>query len=47
MTRLVRAPMQALGGALEGIDRVLRRWPVAGVSLLLIALAFGLAMRSG
>ena len=31
----------------EGIDPVLRRWPVAGVSLLVIALAFGLAMRAG
>jgi formate hydrogenlyase subunit 3/multisubunit Na+/H+ antiporter MnhD subunit len=42
-----RRPMLAIGGALERIDAVLRRWPVAGLSLLLLALFFGLAMRSG
>ncbi len=34
-----------LGAVLEGIDALLRRWAVAGVSLLLVALAFGLLMH--
>jgi multicomponent Na+:H+ antiporter subunit D len=34
----------ALGGALERIDAVLRQWPVAGLSLLLLAMLLGAAM---
>ena len=34
----------ALGGMLERIDGMLRQWPAAGLSLLLLAILFGAAM---
>jgi formate hydrogenlyase subunit 3/multisubunit Na+/H+ antiporter MnhD subunit len=37
----------AVGGAMERTDAVLRRWPVAGISLLALALVLGLAMFAG
>jgi NADH:ubiquinone oxidoreductase subunit 5 (subunit L)/multisubunit Na+/H+ antiporter MnhA subunit len=37
----------ALGRMLERADGVLRHWPVAGLSLLLLAIAFGAAMVLG
>jgi hypothetical protein len=33
-----------LGGAFERGDSVLRRWPVAGISLLVVAGGFGWAL---
>jgi hypothetical protein len=36
----------AIAGALERIDTCLRRWPVAGLSLLAVALALVAAMRA-
>jgi multicomponent Na+:H+ antiporter subunit D len=42
-----RSPMLAVGGGLERIDRALRQWPVAGLSLLVLALLFGALMRMG
>jgi NADH:ubiquinone oxidoreductase subunit 5 (subunit L)/multisubunit Na+/H+ antiporter MnhA subunit len=44
---VARPATLALGGALERIDAVLRRWPVAGLSLLLLALLFGTTMGAG
>jgi multicomponent Na+:H+ antiporter subunit D len=41
-----RRAMLAVGGGLERVDLGLRQWPVAGLSLLLLALLFGLAMRA-
>jgi formate hydrogenlyase subunit 3/multisubunit Na+/H+ antiporter MnhD subunit len=35
----------ALGGILEQTDAALRRWPVAGLALLVLAIAFGAAME--
>jgi formate hydrogenlyase subunit 3/multisubunit Na+/H+ antiporter MnhD subunit len=43
----VRRAMLVTGGILERIDAALRRWVVAGLSLLLLALLLGLAMRGG
>jgi formate hydrogenlyase subunit 3/multisubunit Na+/H+ antiporter MnhD subunit len=43
----VRRATSALGGILERTDEVLRRWPVAGLSLLLLAVAFGALMELG
>jgi formate hydrogenlyase subunit 3/multisubunit Na+/H+ antiporter MnhD subunit len=37
----------AAGGVLERIDTVLRRWPVAGLSMLVLALLFGVLMATG
>jgi formate hydrogenlyase subunit 3/multisubunit Na+/H+ antiporter MnhD subunit len=37
----------ALAGAFERTDGVLRLWPVSGLSLLALAIAFGAAMRLG
>jgi multicomponent Na+:H+ antiporter subunit D len=37
----------ALGGRLERIDAILRQWPVAGLSLLMLGLALGMAMVAG
>jgi formate hydrogenlyase subunit 3/multisubunit Na+/H+ antiporter MnhD subunit len=34
----------ALGGKIERIDQTFRQWPVAGVSLLILVLLFGVAM---
>jgi hypothetical protein len=39
-----RRAMLAAGGVLERIDTVLRRWPVAGLSMLVLALLFGVLM---
>jgi hypothetical protein len=41
-----RRAMLAIGSGLERVDRGLRQWPVAGLSLLLLSLLFGLAMRA-
>ena len=41
----VRSASAALGGILERTDEVLRRWPVAGLLLLLLAIAFGALME--
>ena len=43
----LRRATVALGGAFERADALLRRWPVAGVSLLALALLFGATMRAG
>ncbi len=37
----------ASGGVIERIDGALRQWPVAGVSLLAVAIMFGAAMLAG
>ncbi len=42
----VRRMMLSIGGGLERIDLGLRQWSVAGLSLLLLSLLFGLAMRA-
>ena len=41
-----RSAMLAVGGSLERVDLGLRQWSVAGLSLLLLSLLFGLAMRA-
>jgi multicomponent Na+:H+ antiporter subunit D len=41
-----RRAMLAIGGGLERIDVGLRQWSVAGLSLLLLSLLFGWAMRA-
>ena len=41
-----RRAMLAIGGGVERIDLGLRQWSVAGLSLLLLSLLFGLAMRA-
>jgi multicomponent Na+:H+ antiporter subunit D len=41
-----RRLMLAIGAILERIDTALRQWPVAGLSLLVLALLFGVAMRA-
>jgi len=43
----IRGAATALGVACEKADGVLRRWPVAGLSLLVLVLAFGAAMLAG
>lgn len=43
----LRRATVAIGGLFERGDAALRRWPVAGLSLLLLALLFGAAMRAG
>jgi len=43
----IRRATVALGGLFERGDALLRRWHVAGVSLLALALLFGAAMRAG
>ena len=42
----VRRATVAAGGMLEQTDDVLRRWPVAGLSLLMLVIAFIAAMLS-
>jgi multicomponent Na+:H+ antiporter subunit D len=37
----------ALGGVIERIDGTFRQWPAAGVSLLAVAIMFGVAMLAG
>ncbi len=44
--RALRALSLGLGGVLERIDYALRGWSVAGMSLLVITLVFGLLMRA-
>jgi multicomponent Na+:H+ antiporter subunit D len=41
-----RRTMVAIGSGLERVDRGLRQWSVAGLSLLLLSLLFGLLMRT-
>ena len=41
-----RGAMLAIGGGLERVDLGLRQWSVAALSLLLLSLLFGLAMRA-
>jgi len=41
-----RRAMLAIGGGLERVDLGLRQWSVAGLSLLVLSLLFGLAMRA-
>src|SRR5262249_21104604 len=36
-----------LGGAVESIDSLLRQWPAAGMSLLMLGLLLGAAMLAG
>jgi len=36
-----------LGSMLECVDRMLRRWPAAGLSLLVLVILFGAAMLGG
>lgn len=40
----LRNAMVALAGLLERLDVTLRQWPAAGLSLVLVAAAFSLAM---
>jgi len=44
LASLVRRATFAAGGMLEQADGVLRRWPVAGLSLLVLVIAFIAAM---
>jgi hypothetical protein len=44
LARLVRHATLAAGGMLEQTDDALRRWPVAGLSLLVLVIAFIAAM---
>jgi formate hydrogenlyase subunit 3/multisubunit Na+/H+ antiporter MnhD subunit len=44
--RVPRRALLAVGGMLERIDTTLRYWPVAGLSLLVTAILFGLALRA-
>jgi formate hydrogenlyase subunit 3/multisubunit Na+/H+ antiporter MnhD subunit len=43
----IRTAAASVAGAFEEVDAVLRRWPVAGLSLVLLAVAFGAAMLVG
>jgi hypothetical protein len=43
----LRRATAALGGMLVLLDWLLRRWVVAGIALIAVALAFGTAMLSG
>jgi formate hydrogenlyase subunit 3/multisubunit Na+/H+ antiporter MnhD subunit len=43
----VRRVALAAGGAIAGVDGQLQRWPVAGLCLLGLAIAFGAAMLAG
>jgi NADH:ubiquinone oxidoreductase subunit 5 (subunit L)/multisubunit Na+/H+ antiporter MnhA subunit len=40
-----RRPMRALGSGFEAADAVLRRWPVAALSVIALAAAFGELLR--
>jgi hypothetical protein len=42
----VRTGAAAVAGVIERADGVLRRWPVAGLSLLVLVIAFIAAMLS-
>jgi multicomponent Na+:H+ antiporter subunit D len=44
MTGPLRRATVAAGGVLERADGVLRQWPVAGLSLLVLVIVFGAAM---
>jgi hypothetical protein len=43
----VRHVALAVSTAIAGVDGQLQRWPVAGLSLLGLAIAFGAAMLAG
>jgi NADH:ubiquinone oxidoreductase subunit 5 (subunit L)/multisubunit Na+/H+ antiporter MnhA subunit len=45
--RPLRSVTVPLGGMFVGVDGVLRQWPVAGLSLIAAAIAFGAAMVAG
>jgi NADH:ubiquinone oxidoreductase subunit 5 (subunit L)/multisubunit Na+/H+ antiporter MnhA subunit len=47
IVRPVRAALGAVCGMVERADGVLRQWPIAGVSLLLLTILFGVAMMTG
>ena len=47
IVRPVRAALGAVCGMVERVDGVLRQWPIAGVSLLLLTILFGVAMMTG
>ena len=47
MAQPLRRATLAIGGAFERTDTGLRRWPVAVLALLAVALALGAAMRAG
>jgi formate hydrogenlyase subunit 3/multisubunit Na+/H+ antiporter MnhD subunit len=47
IVRPVRRALGAVCGMVERADGVLRQWPIAGVSLLLLAMLFGAAMMTG
>ena len=47
LVRPVRGATVAVGRMLAWVDAVLRQWPVAGLSLLALAIAFGAAMLAG
>ncbi|HEY6363687.1 MAG TPA: hypothetical protein VI585_02730, partial [Candidatus Binatia bacterium] len=44
LARVIRRTTVAAGGMLEQADGVLRRWPVAGLSLLVLVIMFVWAM---
>jgi hypothetical protein len=37
----------AFAGVIERVDGILRQWPAAGASLLMVAIMSGLAMPAG
>ena len=43
---ILRAAMYDAGAAFERADGFLRRWTVAGISVLMLTLLFGVAMRA-
>jgi formate hydrogenlyase subunit 3/multisubunit Na+/H+ antiporter MnhD subunit len=47
LAALVRRTTVAVGAALVRTDGVLRQWPIAGLALILAAIAFGAAMVAG
>jgi hypothetical protein len=47
VVRPVRGAFGLVCGMVERADGVLRQWPIAGVSLLLLAMLFGAAMMTG
>jgi hypothetical protein len=47
VARPARQATAALGALLARLDGALRQWPVAGIALLAVALAFGMTMLSG
>ena len=47
LARPARRATAALGGMLVSLDWLLRQWSVAGIALIAVALAFGLALLRG